>query len=206
MRRETEAMVICKNWDMTEISVLMNKIILSIVGVVIGLILTAYFYFSGREYVIVISEAVIQEKLNEKLPLSKTYLIVFNVTLDNPRVDLSEGTDRINAGLDILLNITINNHEKPLGGTLDASGALKYVPEEGAFYLAEPVVENLSIQGLPDQYTARATKAAEMALSNFYSTRPIYTLKATDIKQVVAKLLVKSLEIQEEKIVVVLGI
>lgn len=184
----------------------MNKIILSFVGFFIGVVLAAYFYFSGREYVIVIPEATIQEKLNEKLPLSKTYLIVFNVTLDNPRVDLSEGTDRINAGLDIVLNIKINNHEKPLGGTLDASGALKYVPEEGAFYLAEPVVENLSIQGLPGQYTARASKAAEIALANFYSTRPIYTLKATDTKQAAAKLLLRSLEIQEDKVVAILGI
>src|SRR5690606_4070867 len=179
----------------------MNKIIFSIIGVLVGVLLSTYFYFSGREYLIVIPEATIQEKLNEKLPLSKTYLIVFNVTLDNPRVDLSEGTDRINAGLDIVLNIKINNHEKPLGGTLDASGALKYVPEEGAFYLAEPVVENLSIQGLPDQYTARASKAGEIALANFYSARPIYTLKATDTKRAAAKLLLKSVEVQENKIV-----
>lgn len=184
----------------------MKKVVLWLAGGILCALFFAYIYFSDKEYVVTIPEQVIREKLDSKLPLKKTYLLIFDVTLDNPRVDLIAGSNRINTGLDIELNIKIDNHEKPLGGKVDASGDLRYAPSEGAFYLVNPVIENLLIQGLPENYSDKISKVFEKALKNFYSSRPIYTLKASDTKPAAARLILKTLQIQEEAVIVTLGI
>ena len=106
----------------------------------------------------------------------------------------------------MLLNIRINDNEKPLGGSVDVSGTIKYMPEEGAFYLTQPDIENLLIEGLSEKYKSKASTVIEKALTNFYSSRPIYTLKSSDAKQIAAKMVLKNLVVKEKNVVVTLGI
>lgn len=184
----------------------MNKIFLYIGGAIALAIFGLYLYFNDREYVVTIPEQTIRAKLNEKLPLSKTYLFIFDVSLDNPRIDLDSENNRIAIGLDVLLNIRVNDNDEPLGGSVDVSGTIKYISEDGAFYLNEPIIENLSIEGLSEKYKSKASTVVEKALTSFYSTRPIYTLKSSDVKQATAKMILKKLVVKEKSIVVTLGI
>ncbi|MFC6632272.1 DUF1439 domain-containing protein [Microbulbifer taiwanensis] len=174
----------------------------------VALLLSAagYLYFAGKEYEIRIPEAEIQARLSEKLPLTKTYFFVFQLTLEEPRVHLLEESGRIGAGLDLTLNVKVGGEGKPLDGSVDASGRLQYDSGEGQFYLAEPVIEQLSIQGLPGKYADRAKKVIELALTEYYATHPIYKLKAGDTKQAAAKLVLKNVSVSGDELVVVLGI
>lgn len=166
----------------------------------------ALYYYAHREYVFRFSEAQLQEKLSAKLPLTKTYLFIFQVTLDHPRVNLVNGTDRVKAGLDVLLNIRLGNEQKPLGGTLDVSGGVKYVPERGEFFLSDPIVEHLTVQGIPDKYTEKVNSIMAAALTGYFADHPIYTLKAEDTKQAAAKLVLKNVTVENQELVVILGI
>ena len=76
-----------------------------------------------------------------------------------------------------------------LGGELDISGGVRYDEIDGQFFLTDPAIENLNIQGIPDKYSERANKVLTKALAEYYADRPIYTLRETDAKQAVAKLL-----------------
>lgn len=184
----------------------MNKIFVY-VGIGIALIISGlYLYFNDREFVVHIPEQVIREKLNEKLPLSKTYFFIFEVSLDNPRVELDSGNKRIAIGLDVLLNIKVNGNDRPLAGSVDASGTIEYIAQEGAFYLNEPIIEKLSIDGLSEKHKSKASTVVEKALTSFYSSRPIYSLKTSDVKQATAKMILKNLVVEEKAIVVTLGI
>lgn len=184
----------------------MNRLLLYIgCGVTLSL-LALYFYFNSREYVVTIPEQTIREKLDERLPFSKTYFFFFEITLANPRLALDSENNRVATGLDLVLNMQVNDNKKPLGGSVDVSGTIRYVSEEGSFYLSDPSIENLSIDGIPDKYKSKASAVIEKALTHFYSTRPIYTLKAGDVKQAAAKIVLKSLKVQEKNIVVTLGI
>ncbi len=174
--------------------------------ILLFLVLGLYIYFSGKEYVFSFSESQIHEKLATKLPLSKKYLIIFEVTLDNPRVTLTNGSDRVAAGLDVILNIWINKNPKPLGGTLDASGGIKYVKNDGEFYLTGPVIEHLSIQGIPEKYLEKANQVLTKAIAEYYESHPIYKLKPTDVKKAAARLVLKNVIIEEQQLVVTLGI
>ena len=183
----------------------MSKLLAAITAVTVFAVI-AYFYFSGKEFVIRVPESKIQEKLQEKLPLTKTYLFVVQVTLDNPRVQLVNGTKRVSAGLDVIFNITLNKNPKPMGGTVDVSGGILYSAENGQFFLKNPVIEKLEVQGIPQIYTDKVNKALTKALADYYEKHPIYTLSATDAKQAAARMVLKNVIIENQELVVILGI
>ena len=184
----------------------MQKLGLIIAVVLLVSLLGAYFYFGGREYQFRFSEDELRGKLSKRLPIEKTYLFIFQVVLDRPRVTLVEGSDRVQAGLDLTLNIHINEEPLPLGGSVDASGGVRYDPLEGAFYLTDPVVERLAVQGIPARYTDRVNSVLTKAIAEYYKDRPIYTLKESDVKQAAAKLVLKSVVVQNRLLVVTLGV
>ena len=165
-----------------------------------------FYYFSGKEYVLNFSESQIQEKLTAKLPLVKTYLFIFQVTLDNPRVHLENGSNRLKAGLDIKLNIQPGKEQVPLGGIIDVSGGVKYIAEKGDFFLTDPVIERLAVEGLQSKYTDKINLVLTKALGEFYASHPIYSLKTTDIKQTAAKLILKNAIVDNKELVITLGI
>ena len=184
----------------------MKKTAIVIVIILMALMAGTYYYFSGKEYIVRLSESDIQRKLEEKLPLTKTYLFIIQVTLNNPRVHLENGSRRVNAGLDVIFNITLNNHPKPIGGTVDASAGIFYLAEKGQFFLTNPVVEKLEVQGIPRQYTDKANMALTKALAEYYAKHPIYTLQTTNAKHAAAKMILKNVIVENKQLVVTLGI
>ena len=180
-----------------------------LIGLAIVVLLTLgglYYYFAGKEYVYQFTEAQLQQKLSAKLPLSRRYLFIFEVTLDHPRVSLVDGADRVAAGLDVILNIHVNDSPVPLGGTLDVSGGVSYDAEQGAFFLTAPVIEKLQVQGIPAQYTNKASQVLAKALGDYYRTHPLYTLSPTRAKQAAARLVLKDVEVRDQTLIVTLGI
>ena len=166
----------------------------------------AYYYFSGKEYVVRIPESQIEEALEKKLPLTKTYLFIIDVTLKNPRVDLENGSDRVAGGMDVVFNIKVNGNPKPFGGGIDLSGNVSYSPEGGEFYLLDPVIEHFSVQGIAEGIQPRVNKAIAKALSDYFNSNPIYTLKRSDIKQAAAYAVLKGVVVEGNDLVVILGI
>ena len=182
--------------------------ITAIIAVVILVALAAgtYYYFSGKEYIVRLSESDIQKKLEEKLPLRKTYLLIIEVTLNNPRVHLENGSDRVRAGLDVEFNITLNKILKPVGGTVDASAGIRYMAENGQFFLTNPIIENLEVQGVPEKYTDKINVALTKAIAEYYARHPIYILKTSDTKQALAKMVLQDVIVENNDLVVTLGI
>ena len=184
----------------------MNKKAVAAVIIVIATLAVAYFYLSGTEYEVRLSELDIRQKLEEKLPLTKTYLLIVQVTLDNPRVHLEEGSSRVAVGMDVMFNVTINKNPNPLGAKVDASGGIIYLAETGQFFLVEPEIENLEIQGIPQEYIEKVNLALSKALEEYYRDHPIYTLRSTDVKQAAARMVLKNVTVENKELVVTLGI
>jgi hypothetical protein len=184
----------------------MNKTMIISIIIIIILVVLIYLFFSGREHTIKITEAQLQDKLRKRLPLNKDYFFIFEVTLENPRVSLKNGRKKILVGLDIILNIKINREPKPLTGSIEVSGGVKYDAEKGQFFITDPAVENLKAKGIPDKYTDKVNKALSKILTGYYATHPIYTLKTTDMKQTAAKLVLKNVDIHDNILIINLGV
>ncbi len=184
----------------------MSKAIWIVALVVLIAMGAAYFFFVGKEYQVILTEEQIREKLEARLPITKRYFLIIELTLSNPRVDLENGSNRVLAGLDAVLNIKINNNPIPLGGTVDASAGVTYVPEEGQFFLVDPVVENLGIQGIPAKWQTKVNEAASKALAEYFEVNPIYTLKRANLKQAAARAVLKNVVVENNQLVITLGI
>jgi hypothetical protein len=173
--------------------------------VVLGAGATAFFLTQDQQVVIRLSEDQLLKAVEKKLPFEKTYLVLFDVTLDNPRITLVDGSERVQAGLDVAVEIRLGN-KPPLRGSTDISGNVRYVPEEGEFYLVDPDIETLSIEGIPMAYTDKIDEVMTKALGAFFKTRPIYTLKESDTKQAAAKLVLKDVAVENSELVLTLGL
>jgi hypothetical protein len=169
-------------------------------------IASVYYDFYGREYVYRFTEAQLRQALSKRLPFTKSYLLIFQITLDHPRVTLMNGSNRVRAGLDIALNVRVGNELLPIGGSVDASGGVRYDPSAAQLFLTQPKIEHLELQGVPEQYASRVASALSEALGAYYADHAIYTLSSLDSKEFAARLVLKSVTVKEQYLVVTLGI
>jgi hypothetical protein len=163
------------------------------------------YYVHGKRYVYRFTEPELQATLSERMPISKTFLYIFQVTLDEAKVVLIEGSNRVNVGINVKLGITIENNPLPLSGLIEASGGVRYEPGAGELYLTDPRVESLQMFGVPERHLPALTSALTLALQEYYATRPIYRLDAS-AQGTAARLLLKSVQVENRELVVKLGI
>jgi hypothetical protein len=164
-----------------------------------------YYCVHGKEYVYAISEQVLQEKLAASFPVTKSYLII-QVTLDHPRVSLKDGSDRIDAGIDAVVNIRVGQQATPLGGSLDVSSGIRYVSESGEFFLTDPIIRRFAVQGVPNRHANAVNEIMTKALTDYYAAHPVYTLPAIDAKHLAIRLALKRVIVKNRQLIVTLGI
>lgn len=174
---------------------------------VLGAIGAAVFWMLSRnDYVFRFSENDLRGQLEARLPYEGRHLFIFDVTLDHPRIDLVEGSDRVAGGVDVMVKTSLGGRELSFSGATDMSGGVRYDQDQRAFFLKDPIVENLRLPGIPESYANRANAAISGALSEFYSTRPIYILEADTAAKSAARMLLKDVEVKNEHLVVTLGL
>jgi len=89
--------------------------------------------------------------------------------------------------------------------TVAASGKIAYRAEEGAFYLLEPSIDEVPFQQLPSVLTEPVRKVTGQLLNKYLTENAIYTLSDEDTKTKAAKMLLKSVAVQDGKLKVELG-
>lgn len=181
------------------------KIVLAVLVFVATAGTAAVFLLQDRQVEIRLSEAQLLEAINKKLPFKKSYLIILDVELDNPRISLPEDGSRVQAGVDILVNIRLGGGKR-ITGTADASAGIRYRAEAGQFFLMDPKIEKLSVGDIPLAYSEKVDDAVGKALKAFFDQRPVYTLKETDTKQKTAKLVLKDVSVDQGVLVLTLGL
>ena len=182
-----------------------RKIVTALVALVL-IVAGAYLYLSGQEHVVRITESEIRDTLDKTLPLTKSYFLVIQITLTNPRVHLENGSDRVRAGLDVLLNLKLDQGSEPLGASVDVSGGIRYQAQDGAFFLTDPTIEKLEAQGVPDDYAEQVNRALTQFLSSYFEENPVHTLDPTDGKQAVARMVLKDVVVENKELVLTLGL
>lgn len=146
----------------------------------------------------------LEQKLAERLPLTQRYPLV-SVTMAQPRVHLSEDSERVDFGLNMTVT-TNTSGSQLLGAQIDVSSSLRYDAERGAIFLDQPVMDKMVVQGLDDRRTAMAQVALEAAMTSYLAQQPIYTLNASDARQRVARMAVRDIKVDKGVLVVILGL
>ena len=156
------------------------------------------------EVVIKITQEQIQKKLDLKFPISKRYLLLFELTLADPEVVLREGSDRVSFEVSALTNVLVNGED--LRGRAQVTAGVRYEPQDGALLLVDPDVETVVITLLPEEYEDEVIVVAGLAAREYLNDYEIYRLDQTDFKQALAKLVVKGVEVREGVLRIRLGL
>jgi hypothetical protein len=164
------------------------------------------YYFLGKQYVYRFTASQLQQSLSARLPYSKTYLLIFDVTLEHPRITLVRGSDRIELGLDVSLVVRLGQQPIQFAGLIDVSGGIRYDPNVGQLFLTHPKVERLDLQGMPAQYASRVALVVSKVVTDYYQDHAIYTLDGYGVREVTARLVLKSVVVDHQQLVVTLGI
>ncbi|MCH8253148.1 MAG: DUF1439 domain-containing protein [Planctomycetes bacterium] len=180
--------------------------ITAFVGISLLLLVAAAAYvLTGRTYVIELTEGQIQEMLDARFPAEKRYFPALVVTLSEPKVNLVEGADRVAFGVKALVNVGLAGQTKRLGGRGTITAGLRYNPDDYSFYLDEPTIDQLVVQGVPVKYVDRVSDMATELVHARISRTPVYTLDRTDMRQFAASLVLKSFTVRDGKLVITLG-
>jgi len=183
---------------------LKRAVIIGLVGLLLC-IAAAYFVFKGRRYDVIITQAQIDTALKQRFPVTKRYLILFELTYSNPEVTLLTDAQRVRVGLNVELNVRIGSQTKNLSGGATLTGSVNYHQETQEFYLTDVQFDRLNVGGIPPEHLQTVQGFASKAADEYVRRFPIYRLTASNTKMTAAKLLLKDVRIHDQQIVATMG-
>lgn len=127
-----------------------------------------------------ISEAQLQQKLNERLAIPISLLKIFDVNLSNSTVKFDSVTGRMNTTLDTQLTSQLS--DKILTGKLGISGKLRFDAATSSIVLDDTKVESLNLDGLDSKYGEFFNLIAQKLGGEMLNGLPLYTVKPEDLK------------------------
>ncbi len=169
------------------------------------LLLFSFLLFGGQNvyaWTVELTEDELQAKINKILPVEKKRLL-FTVRVSSLDVALTEGSDRI----ELIADIDIKSSHLSSGqGRAHIDGTLAYQPAEGAFYFHDSQVKNVSFENIPDKYHMVVQKIFQRAIARRLSKSPVYKLDKNKTKHQIAKTLLKSVKVVDQKLLLELGL
>ena len=163
-----------------------------------ALLTTALLFISSLSwsfsYTVEISEQQIQQKIDALMPLERKKLF-FLVTLSDAKVDLVEGKNEISLFSQVRLDAPNNIRAT---GRAEIAGTLIYKAKEGAFYLNNPQIKQIEIDQLDPGLMPTMKKLAQNAVAKSLVKQPVYTLNDQDLKQKLAKSMLKSINVENQ--------
>jgi uncharacterized protein DUF1439 len=165
----------------------------------------AYFLLRGERYEIRLAEQELQERFDQKFPISRKYLLIFDVTYSNPKVHFVEGSHRIQFGLNTELSFPFGGGRKTVEGDSQLTAGLRYDAESYELYLTDPQIDKMDIRGILEALTAKSEAALKAIALEVLERYPVYTIKPTDIKKTAARVILRSVVVHNGQLVVTLG-
>lgn len=153
-------------------------------------------------YTFEIGATELEKRIVPLFPIKKKKLIfVFKIT--DPEVILPP--DRNNrVGIAVSMKVSIPGLLAARGRAV-IHGEIDYWAEEGEFYFFDPEIDELEIKGLPRRYQDEVRELFEAIIRSAVSDLCIYKFDGADRKQVIAKRLLKSIRVEDEKLKVQVG-
>lgn len=144
----------------------------------------------------------LEKRIATIFPIKKKKLI-FVFKISDPQVELPPEKDS-KIGIGITLKVSIPGLLSAQGRGL-VMGEIDYWAEEGEFYFFDPEVRKLEIDGLPRRYQSEVAELFDMIIKSALGDMCIYKFNEKDRKQAIAKRLLKSVRVEDERLKVQVG-
>ena len=90
-------------------------------------------------------------------------------------------------------------------GTATVETKLRYVPERGEFYMSDPDV-GLDLDSMTGENLEKINEIANVLVKEFSAQRPLYRLEESDLKQNVARAVLRDVRVEGGVLKIHLGL
>lgn len=151
-----------------------------------------------------LSENQIESQMSGYFPYHKEALMGnLKLDLSQPDLILKEGSNRA----ELAINSVVTTAGTAWPGKLTFSFGLDYAEDTGTFYLVEPRLEKMAMDGVPAAVTSSFTQYMLPLLQQYLTRVPVYTLKAdASTGQNIARRTLKKIAIRDKSLQVTLGV
>ncbi len=162
----------------------------------LALVATGSTHAWGLDYTLELTREQLQQAVQAKMPV-KVEKMFATLVLSNPVVVLQENSDRLGMETDLLFTVAGSNPTKG-HGTID--GNIVFDKVKGEFHLVNPKVQSLKVAGMAPQVQETLRQLADTAAQQALASKPVYTLDDKDLKQKLAKAVLKSVAVINGKL------
>lgn len=157
---------------------------------------------SALSYTIEVPKQIIEDQISLHMPLEKKLPLAV-IRLSEPKLELLEASNEVS----LFLNVDVVMLKGFKGsGRGELVGSVDYRPEEGAFYLVNPRIVNLSIDHVPGFVMPQISQATRLLLDRSFASYPIYRLDENDPKHKMAKASLKKVSVSHDTLLLTLGL
>lgn len=144
----------------------------------------------------------LQQELDTRLPLTHTEGLLA-ITLSEPQLQLLAAQQRlaIRTRLQVSTAFGTEHH-----GWISVDGKLRYEREHYSFYIDEPRIRDLTLDGLPPALQPQLQMLAQNLLTPALSGQAVYTLSDRTMQEALARMMLKSLRVEDDAVVARLGL
>ena len=151
---------------------------------------------------IVFTQADLQSKVEKSFPVKKKKEFV-KVELSNPDILLAAGSERIGMRMQIAVALPGMG---TVSGAMEADGDLVYRSDEGKIAITNTRLRQLDIEEVPSAYQKTVEAIAASLAKRHLSDVTVYTLNQDDFKESLAKLILRTIAVEDGRVVVEIGI
>ncbi len=152
-----------------------------------------------------ITPQTMQQNIAKEFPI-KRELKVGKLELQDPKVGLKEGSDKVETGMTFIYKSPIPLIPE-LKGTIDLAGNILYNRDKGSFYLQNPEVKKLSFNNQTlEKYVPNNLKMILGSIANeIFKKYPIYKLSADSLQGKFLQSTVKKAEVKNGVLEITFG-
>lgn len=157
---------------------------------------------AGFDFTVEVTEEELQSKVQALMPLEINKLGVVTL-LSNSTVLIENDPKLLTVISDV--GVTLPNGLS-YSGRVKMNASLIYQPESFSFFLKDVKIIEMTVERLQEPYLPIVRNFAQIMAVRIFSTHPIYTLKSDSVKNRLVKSTLKSVTIEDKKIVLSFGL
>jgi hypothetical protein len=179
----------------------MKSSLVFLLGLVTGVVLTVGLYFiylplkhDAELLTLTFTEAELQKKLARKFPREETKFEVVQITIDEPRVELVGGNNRVRLFATATIGIPFVASER-IEGVFSCS--VRYNREDYTLRTSDYKVEELKTDRLPQKYAGIVEKTISIAAKELFDDQIVYTLDGEKNRDVLARTFLREIRVKK---------
>lgn len=148
------------------------------------------------EWALSVPPARLQSPLQTRFPIRNCALVLACLEFSHPQLSAPPGGDRLQ--LDTQLAVQMGG--RSFAGRAGVSAKPRYEPSTGAFHLDDVIVTDLQLGGVPERYAALVRLHGPQAIQVALRDRPIYVIDESTSAGLLARRLVRNVQVVNGKI------